>query len=355
MFRGRSHPKKGACAGLREELHILGELWLCSCVRFEVLVVPSVMTLLSDAQVTTYMFISLILAGRLSTMSGYPYNTWYGTASFSTYPSVFSANMKDFYDINNPMQKTPVTSSFSPPPISVCLGPDKEGKRKKSRLLPNCEDVTIFPRRKSGQDKLGSNRPPIVITRQKLEGFFNMPQHQVCKKLGVCATVIKKVCRQLGIAKWPFKGNKIVLRKQGLFAPIKSESPQWNVPAQGPSIQADASHKAKPARSKTSHPIKLEASNNVQALAPNTQPPISMAPLPCEQRAAEQGRTCQLLPSLVDEPLFPSNASSSLSTEASEGTEVTSSEAGDGFDLSWLVPDDSDLEILDGLQLPAAQ
>ena len=33
---------------------------------------------------------------------------------------------------------------------------------------------------------------------------------------GICATVIKKVCRQLGIEKWPFKGNKITLRKQGI-------------------------------------------------------------------------------------------------------------------------------------------
>lgn len=33
---------------------------------------------------------------------------------------------------------------------------------------------------------------------------------------GICATVIKKACRQLGIDKWPFKGNKITLRKQGV-------------------------------------------------------------------------------------------------------------------------------------------
>jgi len=105
--------------------------------------------------------------------------------------------------------------------------------RKRTRLLPNCDDVTIFPRRKAGQDKLGSNRPPIVITRQVLESHFNMPQQQVCKKLGICATVIKKVCRQLGIEKWPFKGNKIILRKQGLAPPKKNDK---DVPADTPAI-----------------------------------------------------------------------------------------------------------------------
>jgi hypothetical protein len=45
------------------------------------------------------------------------------------------------------------------------------------------DEFTIFPRRKAGQDKLGSNRPPIVISRTVLESYFNMPQQKVCEKL----------------------------------------------------------------------------------------------------------------------------------------------------------------------------
>eukprot|EP00287_Rhodomonas_sp_CCMP768_P003508 CAMPEP_0196733534 /NCGR_PEP_ID=MMETSP1091-20130531/12541_1 /TAXON_ID=302021 /ORGANISM="Rhodomonas sp., Strain CCMP768" /LENGTH=431 /DNA_ID=CAMNT_0042076911 /DNA_START=137 /DNA_END=1435 /DNA_ORIENTATION=+ len=93
---------------------------------------------------------------------------------------------------------------------------ESQGSRRKTMRVSGDNEVTIFPRKKAGQDKLGSNRPPIVITREVLENYFDMPQQLVCKKLGICATVIKKVCRQLGIEKWPYKGNKIDLRKRGL-------------------------------------------------------------------------------------------------------------------------------------------
>jgi len=44
-------------------------------------------------------------------------------------------------------------------------------------------DISIFPRRKAGQSGIGSNRPPVVITRDVLEEHFNMPLLSVCKKL----------------------------------------------------------------------------------------------------------------------------------------------------------------------------
>jgi hypothetical protein len=149
-------------------------------------------------------------------------------------------------------------------------GGQKKLRKKSKRVVQNKDDITIFPRRKAGQDKLGSNRPPIVISRSVLESYFNMPQQKVCEKLvsfpgrarvmfvrglvfvcaitrhhrrpdppsmclqGICATVIKKVCRQLGIDKWPFKGNKITLRKQGLCPSRKkggrAQSPETEAP-----------------------------------------------------------------------------------------------------------------------------
>ena len=148
-------------------------------------------------------------------------------------------------------------------------GGQKKLRKKSKRIVQDKDDITIFPRRKAGQDKLGSNRPPIVISRTVLESYFNMPQQKVCEKLvsisgrarmmsvrglmfvcaltrhhrapdppmclqGICATVIKKVCRQLGIDKWPFKRNKITLRKQGLCPSRKkggrAQSPETEAP-----------------------------------------------------------------------------------------------------------------------------
>ncbi|EKX51769.1 hypothetical protein GUITHDRAFT_102376 [Guillardia theta CCMP2712] len=79
------------------------------------------------------------------------------------------------------------------------------GRRRRRNAT---DDVTIFPRRKAGQDKLGRNRPPIVISLPMLQRLFDLPQRAASKKLGICTTVMKKVCRRLGVCKWPYKESK---------------------------------------------------------------------------------------------------------------------------------------------------
>ncbi|EKX42459.1 hypothetical protein GUITHDRAFT_111432 [Guillardia theta CCMP2712] len=46
---------------------------------------------------------------------------------------------------------------------------------------------------------------PVLLTRELLESYFDWPLAAVSKDLGICQTSIKKACRKLGIAKWPFK------------------------------------------------------------------------------------------------------------------------------------------------------
>lgn len=65
--------------------------------------------------------------------------------------------------------------------------------------------VTLFPRRKAGQNRPGGGRGPVVLTLELLEQFYGMPLHVAAKRLGICQTAIKKVCRRLGIKKWPYK------------------------------------------------------------------------------------------------------------------------------------------------------
>jgi len=81
-------------------------------------------------------------------------------------------------------QRSVVKKDMEEPPQAApveCAGSKKRKKGK--RTVQNRDDITIFPRRKAGQDKLGSNRPPIVISRSVLESYFNMPQQKVCEKL----------------------------------------------------------------------------------------------------------------------------------------------------------------------------
>eukprot|EP00727_Mastigamoeba_balamuthi_P012890 m51a1_g8223 hypothetical protein (357) ;mRNA; r:108755-110743 len=46
------------------------------------------------------------------------------------------------------------------------------------------------------------------ITRDQLSLYFHLPIVDVAKKLGICATMLKKVCRRNGIPRWPFRKIK---------------------------------------------------------------------------------------------------------------------------------------------------
>eukprot|EP00961_Rhodomonas_salina_P298775 3938363-Rhodomonas_salina.1 len=73
------------------------------------------------------------------------------------------------------------------------------------------DHVLVYPRRKHGQERLGSERPPVVVTREYLESNYNIPLTVVAKNLNISATVLKQLCRRVGIAKWPYKRPKLAL------------------------------------------------------------------------------------------------------------------------------------------------
>jgi len=73
--------------------------------------------------------------------------------------------------------------------------------------------VTLFPRRKAGQIKPSGGRGPVVLNLETLEQYYGVPLHVAAKKLGICQTAIKKVCRRLGIKKWPYKEMRLPATK----------------------------------------------------------------------------------------------------------------------------------------------
>jgi hypothetical protein len=42
-------------------------------------------------------------------------------------------------------------------------------------------------------------------TREELAKYFHLPIAEAAKELGVCATVLKKICRKNGISRWPHR------------------------------------------------------------------------------------------------------------------------------------------------------
>ena len=66
---------------------------------------------------------------------------------------------------------------------------------------------------------------PVILTRELLESYFNCSLASVSKELGICPTSIKKACRKLGIAKWPFKSpNPGPKRKHPIILTAKMNS-----------------------------------------------------------------------------------------------------------------------------------
>lgn len=91
------------------------------------------------------------------------------------------------------------------------FGCDDPSRCSQSNDMEDCvgEDrVLVYPRRKMGEEKMGSERPPVVVTREYLEQNFHMPLTAVSKKLNLSATVLKQLCRRVGIPKWPYKRRK---------------------------------------------------------------------------------------------------------------------------------------------------
>lgn len=50
--------------------------------------------------------------------------------------------------------------------------------------------------------------PSKNISFEELSQYFHLPINQVAKELGVCATILKKICRRNGIPRWPHRKLK---------------------------------------------------------------------------------------------------------------------------------------------------
>ena len=65
------------------------------------------------------------------------------------------------------------------------------------------------------------------VTGQTLREHFHLPLHTVAQKFGMCTTAFKKMCRRLGIAKWPHR--QVDLGRRG---PCQSNASRLPMPTE---------------------------------------------------------------------------------------------------------------------------
>jgi len=53
--------------------------------------------------------------------------------------------------------------------------------------------------------KKSRSAPESMLTKAELSRYFDLPRKEAAKRLGVCVTLLKRRCRELGIHCWPFR------------------------------------------------------------------------------------------------------------------------------------------------------
>ena len=72
------------------------------------------------------------------------------------------------------------------------IGQKGENNNEKS-LVTSSQYLIIMEQAHSGYDF------------ELISTYFHLPLTDAAKKLGVCCTALKKICRNLGISRWPFR------------------------------------------------------------------------------------------------------------------------------------------------------
>jgi hypothetical protein len=63
-----------------------------------------------------------------------------------------------------------------------------------------------FLRKKKGEESRPSEEP-VLLTRQLVESLFRLPLKDAASSLRMCPTALKKVCRKLGVFRWPYRAR----------------------------------------------------------------------------------------------------------------------------------------------------
>mmetsp|Transcript_23310 Transcript_23310/g.52352 ORF Transcript_23310/g.52352 Transcript_23310/m.52352 type:complete len:154 (-) Transcript_23310:130-591(-) len=79
-------------------------------------------------------------------------------------------------------------------------------KKRSIEEASETQSTSSLPLSSHARERMANN-PPVFITRELLEGYFDRPLSVVASELRICQTAVKRVCRKLGIDKWPYNNG----------------------------------------------------------------------------------------------------------------------------------------------------
>ena len=72
---------------------------------------------------------------------------------------------------------------------------------------------------------------------KEISKHFNTPIQEAAKALGVCPTILKKICRRLGIGRWPYRRvnslNKMIATLETAYQRQQEQAPDGSPPRAG--------------------------------------------------------------------------------------------------------------------------
>jgi hypothetical protein len=76
---------------------------------------------------------------------------------------------------------------------------------------------------RSGTSK---DKATVTLTEDVLRPYYDKPLYATAHALGVCATAIKRACRRLGIASWPYRHIRAIHSELNRVEPLAATSPE---------------------------------------------------------------------------------------------------------------------------------
>ena len=207
---------------------------------------------------------------------------------------------------------------------------------RRERDSPSADDmagggVRIFPRRKLGEESSlapKKNRSPVCFDIDTIGVYFDVPQSDAAKNLGISLTALKQVCRKLGLTRWPYVRPK-KSKAKGQTAAAATPAEAITVTTDSADAGGDSSEREDDCMSSAGSTTSYSSAETTRASS-GGQGPHAIAHNP--------DQVCSTTSQQPSEADAVASARPALLNRVQPSSDVDAMLLDNGDDMSWLVP-----------------